>query len=314
LGSAEIVVVGSYNRDVVLTVEHLPKPGETCFALARSEGHGGKGSNQALQAALCGGHVSMLAALGDDAAGAGALAEWAHAGIDTRHCVRLTIAPTGGALVVVDAKGENSIIVDAGANALLSPADVNAAADTICAARLVLAQLETPVDATARAFELARSAGVMTFLNAAPASSAIDAELLPLTDVLFVNELEAVALAGGAGLDHLQASLLPKVARAVVMTLGAEGVVMLEKDAAPLARPALTIDVVDTTGAGDAFIGAFVAKAAAGELSAALDWGVAAGALACSRAGAASSYSRAPEIARRAAQLPAVGAGRRTSR
>ncbi|CAN7334596.1 ribokinase [Phenylobacterium sp. LjRoot225] len=296
---AEIVVVGSYNRDLVLSVARLPAPGETCLALGRTEAHGGKGSNQAVQAARCGASVAMLAAVGADAAGEAALAMWRDAGIEAGHVARLPGAATGTAVILVDAAGENSIVVDPGANADLRPAHVEAAAGLVRAARLVLAQLETPVAATRRAFEIARAAGVTTALNAAPAPEALDPQLLALTDILFVNRVEARALADDDRPERVAAALLPKVRRAVVLTLGAEGAVLLRPGEPPLARPARPAAVVDTTGAGDAFIGAFGARlAASGDYGSALDWGLAAGALACTALGATSSFHDAEAIAR----------------
>jgi ribokinase len=299
MNPTEIVVVGSYNRDLLLSVARLPAPGETCLALGRTEAHGGKGSNQAVQAARCGARVAMLAAVGEDPAGASALAMWAGLGVNAGHVPRLADAATGMAAILVDADGENSIVVDSGANARLAPAHVEAAAETISAARLVLAQLETPPEATRRAFEIARAAGVTTLLNAAPAPEALDADLLALTDILCVNRIEAAALAGAAAPERLTEILLPKVGRAVVMTLGADGAVVLRKDAPPLSRPARPATVVDTTGAGDAFIGAFGAQlAASGDFAAALEWGLAAGALACGALGATSSFADRAAIAR----------------
>jgi ribokinase len=296
--SPEIVVVGSYNLDQVLSVARLPAPGETCLALGRSDSHGGKGSNQATQAARCGARVAMLAAVGEDAAGAGALAMWRGLGIDVSGCAQLTGCDTGTAVILVDAKGENSIVVDAGANARLSPAHVEAASPLVGAARLVAAQLETPIEATKHAFALARAAGVATLLNAAPAPEAIDAELLALTDILIVNEVEARTLAGDERPDSLAQALLPKVGRAIVLTLGAEGAVLLRADAPTLARPARPVRVVDTTGAGDAFIGAFAARlVASSDAAQALDWGLAAGALACTRLGAAASFADQAAVA-----------------
>jgi ribokinase len=296
---AGIVVVGSYNRDLVLSVARLPTPGETCLALGRTDAHGGKGSNQAVQAARCGARVVMLAAVGADAAGEAALSMWRDSGIDASHVARLPGGATGTAVILVDAAGENSIVVDPGANADLSPTHVDAAAELIRAARLMLAQLETPLAATRRAFEIARAAGVMTALNAAPAPEALDPQLLALTDVLFVNRIEARALAGVDQPERAAAALLPKVRCAVVLTLGSEGAVLLRPGEPPLVRAARPADVVDTTGAGDAFIGAFGARlAASGDYASALDWGLAAGALACTGLGASNSACDAEAIAR----------------
>jgi ribokinase len=303
--SAEILVVGSYNRDLILELARLPAPGETTLSLGRSEAHGGKGSNQAVQAALCGARVALLAAVGQDAAGEAALAMWREAGIGADAVARLAGAATGMAVILVDAAGENSIVVDAGANAALARSHIEAAAGQIHAARLVLAQLETPPAAVRRAFELAREAGVATALNAAPAPDALDPALLALTDILFVNRGEACVLAGEAEPLRAAEALLGKVGRAVVLTLGAEGAALLRAGEPPLIRPAKPAAVVDTTGAGDAFIGAFAARlTAGGDMAQALDWGLAAGALACAALGATSSFNDAAAIARLAQADP----------
>jgi ribokinase len=293
----QIVVVGSYNRDIALSVARLPAPGETCLGLGRLESPGGKGSNQAIQAARSGARVAMLAAIGADAAGEEAMAAWRAAGIDTRAVARLAEVGTGTAVILVDARGENSIVVDLGANARLSGAHVQAAAQTIAAARLVLAQLETPVAATREAFRLARAAGVRTVLNAAPAPDEIDRDLLALTDVLVVNEIEGLALSGRAEPHAIGAALLETVGEAVVITLGSEGAILCRRAEPPLSGASHRVEVVDTTGAGDAFIGAFCARLAIGaEASEALRWGLAAGALACCAKGAATSFADAARI------------------
>lgn len=299
---AEIVVVGSYNRDLILKVARLPAPGETCLAERRWEAHGGKGSNQALQAARCGARVAMVAAVGVDVLGEDALYMWRDAGVGTAGVARLSDVGTGMAAILVDAHGENSIVVVPGANARLAPAHVETAAASLRSARLVLAQLETPAPAVRRALELARRSGVATALNAAPAPEGLDPALLALTDILFVNQVEACALAGAQNPQRAAESLLPRVGRAVVLTLGAQGALLLRRNEPVLARPARAVPVVDTTGAGDAFIGAFAARLAAGaDMASALDWGMAAGALACGALGAASSFADADAIAHLAA-------------
>jgi ribokinase len=295
---AQIVVVGSYNHDVSFSVARLPAPGETCLSLARLDSPGGKGSNQAIQAARCGAATAMIAAIGTDAAGDEALALWAVDGIATQHVGRLASHPTGMATILVDAMAENVIVVDSGANAHLAPAHIEAASALIGAARLVLAQFETPVVATVRAFEIARAGGVATLLNAAPAPEAIEPALLALTDVLVVNEGEGRVLSGHDHAMQIGEALLGRVGRAVVVTLGAQGAVLFEHHRPPLKVAPPKVEVVDTTGAGDAFTGAFAARwAMSGDMGSALAWGVAAGALACTRKGAAASCAGAARIA-----------------
>jgi ribokinase len=295
--SPRIVVVGSYNRDIALSVAHLPAPGETCLGLGRLESPGGKGANQAIQAARCGAQTAMIAAVGADAAGEEALQTWRAFGVDTRGVARLADVGTGMAVILVDQAGENSIVVDSGANARLATGHVAAAADLVRAAGLVLAQLETPPESTAHAFRIARDAGVRTVLNAAPAPGNIDAGLLSLTDILIVNEIEGHALSGETAPAAIGAALLRTVREAVVITLGREGAMLCRPDSDPHARRSHVVEVVDTTGAGDAFIGAFCARLAAGEdATQALRWGIAAGAIACCAKGAAVSFGDAARI------------------
>lgn len=291
-----ILVIGSYNRDTVLRVPRFPQPGETLAAAALDRFHGGKGSNQAVAAARAGGTVAIAAALGDDAAGDAALALWAAEGIGTAAVARHARVATGEALILLDAAGENEIVIHAGANALLAPEGAAAAAR---GAEVVLAQLETPVDATEAGF--AAAAGAVRVLNAAPAATLPEA-LLAVTDLLVVNETEAERLAGrGGGAGDLAAVLGPRFARGAVVTAGAGGVHWAGPEAPPLHLPAHPARVVDSTGAGDAFLGAMAAGLAEGlGMAAALRWGAVAGALACGRLGAV------PSLPGRAAILAAL--------
>ena len=297
MSAPQIVVVGSYNLDVAFSVERLPAPGETCLGLGRMTSPGGKGANQALQAARCGVATAMIACIGEDSAGDEALEVFGAAGVDISGVRRAGETGTAMAAIFVDARGENCIVVDSAANARLGVADVDAAAALIAGARVVAAQLETSPAATRRAFALARAAGATTVLNAAPAPDAIDAELLALTDVLVVNELEGLALSGFAHADTIGSALLERVGRAVAVTLGAKGAALFEKEARRADFPAHPIVPVDTTGAGDAFTGALCAKLAEGEtLAVAVRFGVAAGALACTVRGAAASFAHGGAI------------------
>jgi ribokinase len=292
MSAPSIVVVGSYNRDIAMSVAHLPAPGETCLSLGRLESPGGKGANQAIQAARCGAAVTMLAALGRDEAGEEAIATWRAAGVDTAHVARLESHGTGMAVILVDERGENSIVVDSGANAALTPTHIEAAAEVIGRCRIVVAQLETPLDATRRAFEIARAAGARTLLNAAPAPGDLDPAIIALTDILVVNEGEGLALTGAAHEETVGEALLARVGDAVVLTLGSQGAILFRRGATPLRRPTHKVRVIDTTGAGDAFIGAFAAELAqSDDYGGALANGLAAGALACTVMGAAASFA-----------------------
>jgi ribokinase len=297
MNAAQIIVVGSYNRDVVLSVDRFPGPGETCLGLGRIESPGGKGSNQALQAARCGVPTGLIAAIGTDSPGDDALALWGAARMETGGVVRLTDAGTGMALILVNRDAENMIVVDSGANARLSADHVRAAAGRIVQSRLVMAQLETPVAATEAAFGLARQAGARTLLNAAPAPEALSGALLALTDVLCVNQVEGAVLSGQAEPEAMGTALLAVGVGTVLLTLGAEGAMVFQSGHAPLFAPSPRVEAVDTTGAGDAFIGAFAASwVEHADMAAALQFALAAGALACTRMGAAVSFGDSAEI------------------
>ncbi|MBI3517137.1 MAG: ribokinase [Proteobacteria bacterium] len=300
----QVVVVGGYNRDLGIALDRFPAPGETLAGRDFLETAGGKGSNQAIQAARCGVAVALIAAVGADAGGAGARALWAAEGIDTTGVAEHAGVPTGVAIIMVDPNGQNQIVYDPGANARLSAADVERAGRLIAGAALVVSQLETPVAATVRAFELARAAGALTVLNPSPVPPTLPAALWAVTDLLVANELEATMLAGVApDTDPRQVgtALLPRVGRAVVITIGAGGAWLFEPAKAPAHRPALAVTAIDSTGAGDAFLGAFAARWLAGrDLAAALDWGIAAGALACTRRGVVPALATGAEIARAA--------------
>ena len=304
--AVQIVVVGSYNRDLALRVDQFPAPGETRLSLGRAESPGGKGSNQAIQAARCGAPTAMIALLGQDPAGDEALSLWSGLRIDTSAVVRLSDVATGMAMILVDHQAENMIVVDSGANDRLSEHHILAATPLIAQARLVLAQLETPMAATKSAFYLARRAGVTTLLNAAPANESLNHQLMALTDILCVNQTEGTALSGQTSPEAIGASLLEMGPAMVILTLGVDGAMLFQRGQPPLCAHPPTVKAVDTTGAGDAFIGAFAAQWLLNqEPSAALHFALAAGALACTRSGAAASFGDRQEIERLAASCSA---------
>ena len=304
--AVQIVVVGSYNRDLALRVDQFPAPGETRLSLGRIESPGGKGSNQAIQAARCGASTAMIAAVGQDPAGDEALSLWSGLRIDTRAVARLADVATGMAMILVDRQAENMIAVDSGANDHLSGCHILAAKALIVQARLVIAQLETPMAPTKAAFDLARRAGVTTLLNAAPANAALDHQLLALTDILCVNQTEGTALSGKTSPETIGTSLLEMGPAMVILTLGADGATLFRRGQPQLHSYPPTVSAIDTTGAGDAFIGAFAAQWLLNQVpSAALHFALAAGALACTRQGAAASFGDREEIERLAASCSA---------
>ena len=272
-------------RDVSISVDRFPVPGETRVGRDGLESHGGKGSNQAVQAARCGASVSIIAALGVDGAGRAAKALWQSEGIDASRSVQCEGYTSGLAVIVVDGAGENQIVIAPGANSALSCNDIESARPLIEAADLVIAQLETPIECTVRAFELARRAGVQTLLNTAPAPESLPDRLWALTDILIANEIESAMLAGVTPQTDpvvIGAQLVERVGVAVAITIGEQGALFFLKGQAALRCAALPVAVLDTTGAGDAFVGAFGASwAASKNPQRSLEMGVAAGSLAC---------------------------------
>jgi ribokinase len=294
-----VVVVGSINEDVELLVARAPKPGETLTAERTSRRAGGKGANQAVAAARAGARVRMIGRIGADPAGARMLEDLRTEGVDTHAVAALPGVPTGTAYITVTADGENTIVLERGANACLSVADVAAEREALTGAAVMLAQLEVPIDTVTAAVGAARDAGVRPVVTLAPAQE-VPAELLAGLDPLLVNEHEAGILLGGGGggggggdgdvaghPEDWARRLLALGPRSVVITLGAEGAVVADGNRV-WRVPAEAVDtVVDTTGAGDAFAGTLACALAGGaELADAVSAGMAAGALAVGRAGA----------------------------
>jgi ribokinase len=275
--SGAVAVVGSINLDVVVAVQRHPAPGETVIGGDRRELPGGKGANQAVAAARLGASVALVGRVGDDAAGAGLRDGLAAEGVDVAHVVVDRDAPTGMALIAVDAAGENTIVVSPGANARVGPADVERAGDVLAAAAVTLIQHEIPPEAVRAAVA---AAGGTVVLNPAPARALVE----PI-DVLVPNRLELEALADKAG-DPEELARGLRDARAVVVTLGADGALVVEGDrATTVAAP--SVRAVDTTGAGDAFCGALAQALAGGAaLADAVRWAVAAAAVSDTREGA----------------------------
>ena len=257
-----VTVVGSANLDLVTVTETLPRPGETLLATAYSEGPGGKGSNQAHAAARMGAAVSFVGLRGDDAAGQILADALSAEGVDVS-AFSVTNGPSGRALVMVDAAAENSIIVVAGSNAKLSPADIERAGDVVRSADVVVCQLEVPLASV----EAARLACTGIFvLNPAPARPLPD-ELLAGTHVLVVNETEYATVLGIPLPDQLDdiadVAARPGAPRAIVATLGPRGAAVCTDGSVTLITPP-PVTVVDSTGAGDTFVGALAAELARG--------------------------------------------------
>jgi ribokinase len=288
--AARVTVVGSLNMDLVACAPRIPKPGETIIGGGFHTVPGGKGANQAVAVARLGAEVSMIGRVGRDAFANPLLENLAAAGVDHTFVTRDSEAVTGVALIVVDDAGQNSIVVVSGANRRLSPADVDAAEVTIAAADALLLQLESPLETVTRAAEVARIHGVTVILNPAPARP-LPGALLSLVDVLVPNESETALLTGLPVGNRAEAESAAEALRdigvgTVILTLGDRGALLAQERGAEL-FPAFDVTPMDTTAAGDAFVGGFaVALAEDKSLAEAVRWGNAGGALATTKLGA----------------------------
>jgi len=297
-----IVVVGSSNTDMIIKLDHIPKPGETILGGEFVTAAGGKGANQAVGAARAGGAVTLVARVGQDMFGDQAVAGFVKDGITVDHVLRDKGAPSGVALIFVAKDGENSIAVASGANGRLAPADVRKAKPAIQAASALVMQLETPLETVQAAAELAAAKGVRVILNPAPARPLPD-ELLRKVTILTPNESEAELLTGiavkdEAGARQAAAALLAKGPTTVILTLGARGALVAEAGGAQLV-PGFKVKPVDTTAAGDIFNGALAVALGEGKpLAEAVRFANAAAAISVTRMGAQPSAPKRAEIER----------------
>jgi ribokinase len=295
-GARPIVVIGSLNADFVHRVPRIPAPGETVIASGTELLPGGKGANQAVAAARLGARVSMVGRVGGDPTGLTLLERLPADGVDTKHVLVTPGVLTGTANIYVDGRGENSIVVSPGANAKLTPADVDAAAPLLRRASAVLLQLESPTATVHHALTLCRRLGVPTVLDPAPVPPrGLPRAMIAAADYLTPNRPESLHLHGrrpspGARVPdprRVAEALLARGARAVILKLGDRGAALASRDGAySYARP-FRVKVIDSTAAGDAFNGAFAAALADGQPPPlALRFAGAAGALCCTKRGA----------------------------
>ncbi|KIF74022.1 ribokinase [Streptomyces sp. 150FB] len=288
-----IVVLGSTNMDLVAYVARAPGRGETVTGREFRTIPGGKGANQAVAAARAGGEVAMIGAVGADVFGAELRDTLAASGVDT-DLLRTAEGPSGTAHIVVDDEGGNAIVVIPGANGTvtgLGPGDEA----LIASAGALLLQLELPLSAVLAGAEAARRHGVRTVLTPSPAQP-LPPELLAVTDLLVPNEHEAAAIAGVADPHAAAEALLRQVPEAVI-TLGAAGSLYAARGAEPLMVTAPRVRAVDTTAAGDTFVGALAVALGEGRpMAEAMGWASKAAALCVQRAGASTSMPYRPEI------------------
>lgn len=307
-----IVVVGSLNADLTIYCERLPLPGETVHGNGFAVNPGGKSANQAVAASLLGGNVRLIGAVGKDSNGEMLLASTRRAGVDVSGVLTSTTEATGVAVIAVDAAGENNIIISAGANGSLSPADIAAAGETFTGVSVVCLCLEVKPETVVAAAQAGHDAGARVLLNLSPYAE-IPEELAALADVLLVNAHEAALFLGADSSampaadastrdwDAVRRRFDERGMHRVLVTLGANGSVVLDShaDGGMVTRIAPThVTPVDTTGAGDAFTGAVAARLAGGETlaDAALFASVAA-ALATTKKGTQAAYPSVADVA-----------------
>jgi ribokinase len=312
MAMARLLVIGSSNTDMTVRLPHLPAPGQTVLGGSLLSGPGGKGANQAVAAARAGAAVVFVTAVGDDDLGRLAVEGYRREGIDVAHIKTLPGVASGVALILVGEGGENMIGVAPGANARVSPDDVDRLpADLFRPDRaLLVAGLEVPLDAVGRAVRRGASAGMTVVVNPAPALDGLDAAgWLNAVDVLTPNRVELGMLTGlptetTEQVVEASRALRDRGPRAVVVTLGAEGCLVV--DGATVQRiPSYPVVPVDTVGAGDAFSAALAVALAEGcVLPDAAAWASAAAALAVTKPGAQASLPRRGEIDRLAATSP----------
>ncbi len=297
--SPSITVVGSFAVGMTIRTPNLPIFGQTLLGSDFDMGPGGKGSNQAVGTARLGASSALVGIIGDDKLGEIATDLYLAEGVDTRYLLKSPERPTGVGFIILNTQGENFIILDMGANNLIDAAYVDTAEAQIAKSNIVMAVLEIPVSAALRAMELGKKHGALTILNPAPAVR-LPPGIFPFIDYLTPNESELRILLGLPPDDPTPTRTLASQLRAlgvqnVIVTMGSEGVLVLT-DTLDQFVPAFKVDVVDTTGAGDAFnSGLAVALGEGKPLLEAVRFGAACGALACTRLGVI------PSLARRAA-------------
>jgi ribokinase len=298
-----IVVVGSVNMDLVIRAPRIPAPGETIAGSGFRTIPGGKGANQAVAASRGGAKVHLVGSVGGDDFGRRLTRGLADDGIDLSHLSVVDDESTGVAMIVVDATGQNSIVLSPGANGRVTPEQIGACADTIGRASMLVCQLETPLDAVRRAVDVAHEAGVPVILNPAPAVP-LDRQLLAKIAYLIPNETEASLLSGVRVVDGETAAAAARRLKDdgvehVLITLGSKGVVSIGDDRTVSSAPAIAVPAVDTTGAGDTFVGSLAVELACGRsVRQAIEFAQYAAALKVTRPGAQTSIPHRDEVER----------------
>jgi ribokinase len=299
--TGRIGVVGSNMTDLITYGPRLPRAGETLEAARFAVGRGGKGANQAVAAARLGARVAMVGRVGADDFGRETLRSLQSDGVDVTHVLATPGATTGVAPIFVAANGENSILIVKGANGLVSPKDVEAAADLLLSCDLILLQLEIPLETVYATIDWAHRCGRRVLLNPAPATEALAVERIASVDYFVPNQSELAILTNlptetAAEAEAAARHLLDRGMKEIIVTLGGDGVLLVQPDRT-LHIPAVPVEATDTTGAGDAFIGAFAFHLTSGHaLEAALRKAAAYAALSVTRPGTQTSFAGADEF------------------
>ena len=295
---ANIIVVGSLNADLVVRTPRFPQPGETISGEDLQIIPGGKGANQAVAAARQGTSTAMVGRVGKDSFGPDLINNLKQNGVDTAHVQTDPESATGTAIIIVDTNGQNSIVLSPGGNGKVTPADVEEI--PFSEATLLLLQLEIPVEAVLAAARRAKENGLRVLLNPAPARALPD-ELLALPDFLVPNESELSLLSGLPvndlpSAENAAKTLLERGIQTVIVTLGANGALIVNKELTKHI-PSFKVDVVDTTAAGDAFIGGFASALLQNKsLEEAVRYGCACGAMAATKFGAQPSLPTKEDV------------------
>ncbi|QIL45922.1 ribokinase [Vagococcus coleopterorum] len=297
-----VTIIGSVNLDTTLRVNEMPKPGETLHAVEHFTSGGGKGANQAVAAKRLGATTNFIGAIGNDKEGTVMMELLNQEEVNTDAVAVIEGESTGQAFIVVDSHGENSIMIYSGANNEFTPAHVNAYKETIKASDFLIAQFESDMDSTIEAFKIARDCGVKTILNPAPALENVPQELLAVTDMIIPNETETEIITGIKVTDEETMKEAAKALHelgieAVIITVGSKGA-FFDNGVKSGIVPAFKVEAVDTTAAGDTFIGALssVLKADFSNLEEAILFGNQASSLTVQRFGAQPSIPYLNEL------------------
>jgi len=294
----KILVIGSLNADLVVRALRFPSPGETIQGENLVTVPGGKGANQAISAARLGAQVAMIGRVGADSFGSTLINNLKQNKVDADRVIKDGSSATGTAVIVVDSQGQNSIILSPGANAKVTPSDISPGSFSGCS--LLLLQLEIPIETVIHSANLAREKGLLILLNPAPARNLPD-DLLRTADYILPNETELGLLTGKpvndlASVGTAGRSLLARGAKNIIVTLGAQGALIVNQDSVKL-TPSFKVNVVDTTAAGDAFIGGLAVRLLNGKsLEDAVQYACACGALAVTKFGAQPSLPTAEDV------------------